>query len=53
MKKYWYFITTVICNVCGESWICKKRMYTKKPKKKDDRVSCEIEYCGCMDYWVS
>jgi hypothetical protein len=48
MRKYWYFITTHSCPVCGGEKHYRERRYGKKPKQWDKRHRLDFnayDYC--------
>ncbi len=46
--KYWYFITTYYCPMCGSTTEYRERRYTPKPKDWQDRhlEKESWDYCG-------
>jgi hypothetical protein len=45
--KYWYYIETSYCVLCGRTDTFKKRMYTPKPKEYNERHQYEEHMCDC------
>jgi hypothetical protein len=45
-SKHWYFITMIICPICGREKVHKERRYDKMPKDWNQRHKEEhYDYC--------
>lgn len=47
MKKYWYFISTYECPLCGSGETYRERRYTEKPIAASMRYAFKYYYDYC------
>lgn len=47
LGKYWYFVETWYCVLCGKTTIYRERKPLPKPEKYEDRHKFEEYACDC------
>lgn len=49
-KRYWYFVYSDYCPVCGHNEDTRERIYGERPEKWEDRHKDVESYDGCEGY---